>query len=181
MVIQFLQNLPSPILCNIQDICRDQPRPKVQFEHSHSRKSTPTAPGPTAGGQTIEVSFTEDMLSSRSFLDNAFKGENKSSVDDLFRQFLHFYGTEFDWASQVVSIANGKPITKGSALVTDTSRHMVIEDPIERDRNVARSVSYSGTEVIKWSLEGSLRSLEKGTPLAEILKHGPNGLYWRGV
>lgn len=114
MIINFLQSREPPILPALHQ------RPHLRLPMKD-------------GG---ESSFADDI--------NALKGfgqKNKSTLGELIFQFFRFYGHEYDYDNQVVSVRSGKQLSKQEKgwLIGTNSRLLCVEEPFNIGRNLGNT------------------------------------------
>ncbi|XP_055326809.1 poly(A) RNA polymerase, mitochondrial-like isoform X2 [Sitodiplosis mosellana] len=111
LVLSFLQQLPDPIIPTVPELVSAARKEDVRYSDE-------------GRGYT----FLRDMDKIQ------FKTQNTSSLEELFVQFLEFYGT-FDFTKNLVSLTSKKPIRKiePSALQ--------IANPFEMEQNWSRNIS----------------------------------------
>lgn len=129
LVLHFLQQLKQPILPPVNQLIE---------------KARPSDIRPTE--QDRPYSFLRDL--------NEFKFHttNTSTLEELFMQFLEFYGT-FDFSKQLISLRTGKSNRK-----PDFSP-LQIMNPFEVDQNWARNVPQDGCAVIRFQAQQTLSDL----------------------
>lgn len=111
LVLSFLQQLPDPII--------------------------PTVPELISKARKTDARYSDDNRS-YTFLRDIdkiqFETQNTSSLEELFVQFLEFYGT-FDFTKYLVSLTSKKPIRKIE------QSPLQIANPFEMEQNWSRNVS----------------------------------------
>jgi len=114
MIINFLQSRNPPLVPALHQ----QPHWKL----------------PPKDGQK-ESEFADDL--------NAMKGfgkKNKESIGELLFHFFRFYGHEFDYDKLVISVRNGKQITKVEKKWHLANAHpLCVEEPFGVDRNLGNT------------------------------------------
>lgn len=120
LVLSFLQQLPEPILPTVSEL--------------------------VAKARKIDIRSSEDNRSYtflRDIREIQFKTNNTSSLEDLFVQFLNFYGN-FDFTKYLISLNARRPIRKiePSALQ--------IANPFELEQNWSRNVN--GDECVAFKM-----------------------------
>ena len=113
---------------------------------------------------------------------------NEINVDigQIFAEFIFYYGIEFDWSKQVVSIRNGMPLErsekgwvyrKPSASTTHHSDdkklrmglyHLPIEDPLDMDIDLGRVLKPAGELTILNEFLRAASMLSEGKSFDEI-------------
>lgn len=158
LVIQFLQMLEQPILPNLQE---SEERDLQVIE-----------------GTEYDVTINLDQL-------RTFKSKNTSSTGQLFCQFFEFYGLNWNWDEQVVSIRSGEPISrdqkgwnaKGKSalqiLISDEkarlgAHRMAIEDPFDLNRDLSSVLRAEGLFDIKDELLRALSLIAKNDNYSSI-------------
>lgn len=129
LVLSFLQQLPEPILPTVPELV------------SKARKS--------------DVRQSEDNRSYTFLRDiNAiqFQTQNTSSLEELFIQFLEFYGS-FDYTKYLVSLTSKKPIRK----IEPTA--LQIANPFEMEQNWSRNVTSEESTALKMHAQDSFADL----------------------
>ncbi|ESZ96360.1 hypothetical protein SBOR_3256 [Sclerotinia borealis F-4128] len=113
MIINFLQSREPPVLPALHQ------RPHLKM--------------PTKDGG--ESSFADDIDALKEF------GEkNKSTLGELLFQFFRFYGHEFNYDKQVVSVRNGKQISKQEkGWSISTNNMLCVEEPFNVGRNLGNT------------------------------------------
>jgi hypothetical protein len=114
MIINFLQTRNPPILPSLHQ----QPHIKA----------------PARNGK--DNSFADDL--------NALRGfgiKNDETLGQLLFSFFRFYGHEFDYDKSVISVRNGKQISKEQKGWNGTgeSREICVEEPFNTSRNLANT------------------------------------------
>ena len=129
LVIFFLQTRDPPILPCLQEHKRPQDPSRIPMEEGF------------------------DVYSYQRLHDLAGIGSaNQASVAGLLLGFFRFYGWEFDFQYQVVSIRKGQPISKEDKGwvkgQSKTINYMCIEDPFETSHNLGKSVRWRHFKMI---------------------------------
>ncbi|KAI9641640.1 hypothetical protein NHQ30_009494 [Ciborinia camelliae] len=113
MIINFLQSLEPPVLPALHQ------RPHLKL--------------PTKDGG--ESSFGDDVDALKEF-----GQKNKSTLGELLFQFFRFYGHEFDYDKQVVSVRSGKQISKQEkGWSIGTNNMLCVEEPFNVGRNLGNT------------------------------------------
>ncbi|TGO63391.1 hypothetical protein BCON_0013g00370 [Botryotinia convoluta] len=113
MIINFLQSREPPVLPSLHQ------RPHLKL--------------PTKEGG--ESSFADDIDALR-----GFGQKNKSTLGELLFQFFRFYGHEFDYDKQVVSVRMGKQISKQEKKWSIATNNMLcVEEPFNTERNLGNT------------------------------------------
>lgn len=129
LVLGFLQQLKQPILPSVHQLI-EKARPE-DIRPSPEDKS---------------YSFLRDLNQLQ------FNTTNTSTLEELFMQFLEFYGT-FDFANQMISLKSAKVGRKIEY------SPLQIMNPFEVDQNWARNVPQGGCSVIKFQAQQTLSDL----------------------
>jgi hypothetical protein len=143
MIIFFLQNRSPPILPALQ-------------QRPHPSRKTPDG---------IDIGFDDDVNALR-----GFGTENKESLGELLFQFFRYYGHQIDYETSVISIRQGKLISKeakGWHLLQDN--RLCVEEPFNISRNLgntADNTSFRGIHLelrraFDLVMEGKLDSCAK--------------------
>lgn len=112
LVLSFLQQLNEPILPTVNDLIK-QARPE----------------------DTRCTEDKENYTFLRDLQQIEFKTKNTSSLEDLFLEFLEYFGT-FDFGQHMISLGTGKKMQKFEATP------LQIINPFQTDQNWGRTVSY---------------------------------------
>ncbi|KAK6611786.1 pap 25a associated domain family [Botrytis cinerea] len=113
MIINFLQSREPPVLPSLHQ------RPHLKL--------------PTKEGG--ESSFADDIDALR-----GFGQKNKSTLGELLFQFFRFYGHEFDYDKQVVSVRMGRQISKEEKKWAIATNNMLcVEEPFNTERNLGNT------------------------------------------
>ncbi|TVY92892.1 Poly(A) RNA polymerase [Lachnellula willkommii] len=113
MIINFLQSRSPPILPALHQ------RPHLKL--------------PVKGGQGSEFADDLDAL-------QGFGKKNKETVGELLFQFFRFYGHEFDYDKHVVSVRNGKQISKvEKKWHLGNNNILCVEEPFKVVRNLGNT------------------------------------------
>ncbi|QSZ37358.1 hypothetical protein DSL72_009456 [Monilinia vaccinii-corymbosi] len=113
MIINFLQSREPPVLPALHQ------RPHLKL--------------PTKDGG--ESSFGDDVNALREF-----GQKNKSTLGELLFQFFRFYGHEYDYENQVVSVRSGKQISKQEkGWSIGTNNTLCVEEPFNVGRNLGNT------------------------------------------
>lgn len=113
MIINFLQSREPPVLPALHQ------RPHLKL--------------PTKEGG--ESSFADDIDALKEF-----GQKNKSTLGELLFQFFRFYGHEFDYDKQVVSVRTGKQISKQEkGWSISTNNMLCVEEPFNVGRNLGNT------------------------------------------
>jgi terminal uridylyltransferase len=121
MVIDFLQNCTPPVLPCLSEASEGiQPTTRIETEAGRQK-------------QTHVVSFCHNPK---------WASENKSSVGKLLAEFFAYFGRDFDWASNVVTIRRSSKERTPQQM--SEGKDWVIEDPFELWRNMAGQSSEHG-------------------------------------
>lgn len=129
LVLSFLQQLPNPILPTVPELV------------AKSRKSD--------NRQTDDnrnYTFLRDINAIE------FQTQNNSSLEELFVQFLEFYGS-FDYTKYLVSLTSKKPIRK----IEPTA--LQIANPFEMEQNWSRNVISEECTALKIHAQESFADL----------------------
>lgn len=128
MVISFLQQLQKPILPTVHELQVKARKVDVRLSDENRR-----------------YTFLRDPNEIQ------FKTQNTSTLEELFLQFLEFYGT-FDFSKQLISLLiSNKPKIEPSALQ--------ISNPFEMEQNWGRNVSSDECLAFKMSAQNTLADL----------------------
>lgn len=129
LVLSFLQQLPEPIL--------------------------PTVPELVLKARKVDVRLSDDNRN-YSFLRDIgaiqFQTQNNSSLEELFVQFLEFYG-RFDFTKYLISLTSKKPIRK----IEQTA--LQIANPFELEQNWSRNVTTDESTALKMHAQDSFADL----------------------
>merc|ERR1719201_2903040 len=118
LVLAYLQNCDAPVVPNLQAA---GPEPGEELEPSII----------TDGNRSYNVAFRTGA---------SWKSSNDSTTAELLYGFFAYYGRDFNWTSQCVSIRSGM-----HPKATDEAREKwVIADPFEHWRNLAGQCSEYG-------------------------------------
>ncbi|KAH6674675.1 zinc finger protein-like protein [Halenospora varia] len=124
LIIYFLQSRSPPILPAL---------------HQRPHMKLPPKDG-------LESSFADDL--------NALEGygeKNKETLGELLFHFFRFYGHEFDYDKHVVSVRNGKSISKAEKKWNFTNNNtLCVEEPFNVTRNLgntADDTSFRGLHI----------------------------------
>ncbi|KAA8568123.1 hypothetical protein EYC84_008525 [Monilinia fructicola] len=113
MIINFLQSREPPVLPALHQ------RPHLKL--------------PTKDGG--ESSFGDDVDALKEF-----GQKNKSTLGELLFQFFRFYGHEYDYENQVVSVRSGKQISKQEkGWSIGTNNKLCVEEPFNVGRNLGNT------------------------------------------
>ncbi|CAD6444207.1 bc0980f6-ef4f-4edf-b4f7-6eda8336feb4 [Sclerotinia trifoliorum] len=113
MIVNFLQSREPPVLPALHQ------RPHLKL--------------PTKEGG--ESSFADDVDALKEF-----GLKNKSTLGELLFQFFRFYGHEFDYDKQVVSVRSGKQISKQEkGWSISTNNMLCVEEPFNVGRNLGNT------------------------------------------
>jgi DNA polymerase sigma len=99
------------------------------------------------------------------------------SVAALFKEFVRFYNTEFDWRKEAASVRLGRRAAPSLALplhvMEGPSATLApsIEDPFDVKRNVATCMTASGLLRMREELTRAEDLLKRSGSLAELLAH----------
>lgn len=96
-----------------------------------------------------------------------FHSENKQSLGELLRGFLHYYTKKFNFSTSCISVRQGGCISREAAASLRSSKntrtqwkYICIEEPFDRT-NTARSVfDYNAFRLIQTTFQNSLALLE---------------------
>lgn len=111
LVLSFLQQLPEPILPTVSELVAKARKTDVRLSDENRN-----------------YTFLRDLDEIQ------FKTQNKSSLENLFVQFLEFYAT-FDFSKHLISLNSKKPIRKIEQYP------LQIANPFELEQNWSRNVS----------------------------------------
>ena len=124
MIINFLQTRKPPVLPALHQ------RPHMKL--------------PPKGG--VESAFADDLTALRNF-----GQKNEESLGELLFQFFRFYGHEFEYDKLVVSVRNGRHISKvEKKWHVTTNNSLCVEEPFNIGRNLgntADDTSFRGLHV----------------------------------
>jgi len=132
---------------------------------------TLTSPEDGTGPETVTFSgITQEW--------NRATSEAAISVGDLFKTFFIFYSTEIDFRQEAISVRTGVRAPPSLRLPLHIVVHSdqrkevgpVIEDPFEITRNLGNSITASGMARLTEELTRSLRLLQIGGSLSELLQ-----------
>lgn len=126
LVLGFLQQLKKPILPPVNQLI-EKTRP-VDIRPSQDDRP---------------YSFLRDLNELQ------FQTKNTSTLEELFMQFLEFYGT-FDFSKHMISLKTGKSNQKPEF------SPLQIMNPFEVDQNWARNVPQEGCAIIKYQAQQAL-------------------------
>ncbi|XP_031637340.1 poly(A) RNA polymerase, mitochondrial-like [Contarinia nasturtii] len=129
LVLCFLQQLSDPILPTVHELVSKARKEDVRFSEEH-RKYT----------------FCRDPNEIQ------FKTQNTNSLEELFIQFLEFYGT-FDFTKHLISLTSHKPIRKIEP------SPLQISNPFEMEQNWGRNVSYDECLAFKMNAQNTFADL----------------------
>ena len=133
MIINFLQTRDPPILPSLQA------RP-------HKKRITP---------EGLVVSFDDDMTSLA-----GFGRKNKQSLGDLFFQFFRYYGYELDYETAVISIREGKVITKESkGWHLLQNNRLCVEEAFSTSRNLGNTADDTSFKGVHMELRRAFRAI----------------------
>lgn len=137
IVLSFLQQLNEPIL--------------------------PTVPELVSKARKVDARYSEDNRSYtflRDVNEIQFSTQNTSSLEELFAQFLEFYG-KFDFAKNLISLTSKKPIRK----LEPSS--LQIANPFEMEQNWSRNVTSEECAAFKMHSQDSFADLMDIDSIAE--------------
>lgn len=129
LVLSFLQQLPDPIIPTVPELVSKAR--KSDARHSEDSRS---------------YTFLRDIN------EIEFSTQNTSSLEQLFVQFLEFYGT-FDFTKHLVSLTSKKPIRKIEP------SPLQIANPFEMEQNWSRNVSTEECAAFKMHAQDTFADL----------------------
>jgi len=103
---------------------------------------------------------------------------SSTAIGDLFKKFMHFYSTEFDWRSEAVSVRSGKRQKPGLNLPIHVVLHgesttsevgPSIEDPFDEGRNLGSVMNAASLVRLREELQRA-NDLSTSGSLAELLE-----------
>lgn len=129
LVISFLQKLEHPILPTVKELidkARDIDARQIEDDRRYS--------------------FLQDLDTLQ------FKTTNTSTLEELFMQFLEFYG-KFDFANHLISLSSTKEMRKIEY------SPLQIANPFEVEQNWARNVTFDECRLIQFHAQETLSNL----------------------
>lgn len=129
LVLCFLQQLPKPIL--------------------------PIVPELVTKARNIDIRYSEDNRSYtflRDINEIQFKTQNISSLEELFLEFLEFYGS-FDFAKYLISLSSKNPIRKIEPSPVQ------IANPFEMEQNWSRNIYTDECRALKMLAQDTFSDL----------------------
>ncbi|KAL4806116.1 hypothetical protein BDV18DRAFT_122452 [Aspergillus unguis] len=136
LIINFLQTRDPPILPSLQA------RP-------HKRKVT-------ADG--LLCSFDDDLDSLA-----GYGNQNKQSLGDLFFQFFRYYGHELDFETSVISVREGRVISKeGKGWHLLQNNRLCVEEPFNTIRNLGNTADDTSFRGVHMELRRAFKALSDG-------------------
>ena len=119
MILNFLQRRDPPILPSLQ---------KMEDHRSINEKGE-------------QSKFADDLEGLKGFGDS-----NKETLPELLFQFFRHYGYEFQYSKEVVSVKEGKPLSRkhrgwdpSNYRVKEAQNRLCVEEPFTTDRNLGNS------------------------------------------
>lgn len=106
--------------------------------------------------------------------------DTKMSVAQLFKEFVHFFDTQFDWGKEAVSICSGRRAPPGA----DVPLHVIapdsnsatsqvgptIEDPFHNAQNLGDGMNHVSLARLKEELSRAEALCVRGASLSELLE-----------
>jgi len=100
------------------------------------------------------------------------------SIGSLFKEFLNFYNSQFNWATEAVSVRHGCRQPPGTNLplhviVHDSQKTEVgpsIEDPFDETKNLGSGMHVTSFARLREELARAAELIAKGIPLVELLE-----------
>jgi hypothetical protein len=136
MIINFLQSRTPPILPAL---------------HQRPHMKLPPKDG-------VESSFADDLDALRDF-----GKHNKETLGELLFQFYRFYGHEFDYDKLVISVRNGKQISKVDKKWHVTNNNQLcVEEPFNTDRNLGNTADDSSFHGLHMELRRAFDLISQG-------------------
>ncbi|KAL1967704.1 hypothetical protein VTN77DRAFT_2961 [Rasamsonia byssochlamydoides] len=133
MIINFLQTRDPPILPSLQT------RP-------HKQRVTPNG---------VQVSFDDNMDSLV-----GFGRKNKQSLAELLFQFFRYYGHEFDYEKHVISVREGKLISKeGKGWHLLQNNRLCVEEPFNTTRNLGNTADDTSFRGVHMELRRAFKAV----------------------
>jgi len=133
-----------------------------------------TAAAPTAAATGQSTVSTVDVTAEPK--PETVRGPQKS-VGELFKDFARFYGSNFDWRNEAISVRLGRrgPPRLGLPLhivLDDTATEVgpSIEDPFDQRRNLGECATAASLARLHEELKRAADLCERGAPLAKLLE-----------
>ncbi|RDW74309.1 PAP/25A associated domain family [Aspergillus mulundensis] len=136
LIINFLQTREPPILPSLQ---------------ARPHKKRLTADG-------LVCSFDDDLDSLM-----GYGKQNKQSLGELFFQFFRYYGHELDYEKYVVSVREGKLISKeGKGWHLLQNNRLCVEEPFNTIRNLGNTADDTSFRGVHMELRRAFKALSDG-------------------
>lgn len=137
MIINFLQSRTPPVLPALHQ------RPHMKL--------------PPQNG--VESTFADDLEAL-----SDFGRHNKETLGELLFQFFRFYGHEFDYDKLVISVRNGKQISKVDKKwhVATNNNQLCVEEPFNVDRNLGNTADESSFRGLHMELRRAFDLISQG-------------------
>lgn len=129
LVLCFLQQLPNPILPTVAELVSKARKADIRMSDENRN-----------------YTFLRNLNELR------FQTQNTSSLEELFLQFLEFYGT-FDFTKNLISLNSKKPIRKIE------QSPMQIANPFELEQNWSRNVPADECLALKMQAQDTFATL----------------------
>lgn len=129
LVLSFLQQLPDAILPTVPELVSKARKSDVRYSNDNR-----------------SYTFLRDINELK------FETKNTSSLEELFAQFLEFYGT-FEFTKHLIALTSNKPIRKIEALP------LQIANPFELEQNWSRNVCSEECTSFKMHCQDTLADL----------------------
>lgn len=105
--------------------------------------------------------------------------DEKVSVAQLFKAFVHFYSENFRWGQEVVSTRSGKRTFRDSA---SPCGGIIIEDPFDTSLDLGESLIPCSYQRLREELSRAQLLCNRNASLAELLElWAPDDDDWKGV
>lgn len=99
---------------------------------------------------------------------------SEKSTGTLFKEFVHFFSTEFDWRSEAVSVRSGRRAPPSSEIpkhkLSSDAFGPTIEDPFQKSHNLGDCMTVASFARLREELTRARELCERDASLSELLE-----------